>query len=106
MKRRFAGIFRTKTRSEWESIFNGKDACVAAVLSPREAANGAHMKARQSFTHAFGVLQPSPAPRFSRTPGAISRPPPVPGEDADEALADWGFGLESIRALRQGGVLG
>jgi alpha-methylacyl-CoA racemase len=106
MKRRFAAIFRTKTRSEWESTFNGKDACVAAVLSPREAANGAHMKARQSFTHAFGVLQPSPAPRFSRTPGAINRPPPAPGEGADEALADWGFGPESIRALRQGGVLG
>jgi alpha-methylacyl-CoA racemase len=106
MKRRFAEIFRRKTRSEWESIFEGKDACVAAVLSPREAASGAQMKARGSFTEAFGVLQPSPAPRFSRTPGAISRPPPTPGEHTEAALADWGFAPERIRALHENGALG
>jgi alpha-methylacyl-CoA racemase len=106
MKRRFAEIFRRKTRSEWESVFEGKDACVAAVLSPREAASGAQMRARGSFTEAFGVLQPSPAPRFSRTPGAISRPPPAPGEHTDAALADWGFAPDRIRGLRQSGALG
>jgi alpha-methylacyl-CoA racemase len=106
MKQRFAAIFRTKTRAEWESIFDGKDACVAAVLSPHEAPEAAHMKARQSFTRAFGVLQPSPAPRFSRTPGAIRRPPPAPGEHTDEALEDWGFERQSIQALRRGGAFG
>jgi alpha-methylacyl-CoA racemase len=106
MKQRFAAVFRTKTRSEWEAIFEGKDACVAPVYSPREAPEGAHMKTRQAFSEAFGVLQPAPAPRFSRTPGAIRRPPPVPGEHTDQALADWGFAPERIAALRQGGAFG
>jgi alpha-methylacyl-CoA racemase len=106
MKQRFASIFKTKTRSEWESIFDGKDACVAAVLSPLEAPQSAHMKARRSFSEAFGVVQPSPAPRFSRTPGAIGGPPPLPGQHTDEALADWGIERERIRALRQDGALG
>ncbi len=106
MKLRFAALFRTKTRSEWEAVFDGKDACVAAVLSPREAAAGGHMKARRAFSEAFGVVQPAPAPRFSRTPGAISRPPPAPGQHTEEALADWGFAQERIEALRRNGAFG
>jgi len=106
MKERFRAIFRTKSRAEWETVFEGKDACVAAVLSPREAAEGPHMKTRRAFSDAFGVLQPSPAPRFSRTPGAISRPPPAPGQHTDEALGDWGFAADTIRTLRRGGAVG
>jgi alpha-methylacyl-CoA racemase len=106
MKRRFAAIFRTKTRAEWEVIFADKDACVAPVLSPKEAMTGAHLKARGAFTEVAGVVQPAPAPRFSRTPGAIRRPPPTPGQHTAEALADWGFTEARIRELTEAGTIG
>ena len=100
MKERFAALFATKTRAEWEAVFEGTDACVAPVLSPWEAPSNPHMRARGTFTEVAGVVQPSPAPRFQGTPGAIRRPPPNPGQHGDEALADWGVGADEVAALR------
>jgi alpha-methylacyl-CoA racemase len=105
MKRRFAGIFRAKSRAEWEKIFEGTDACVSPVLSPTEAAEDPHARSRGSFADAGGVLQPAPAPRFSRTPAGLSRLPPLPGADTDEALAFWGVPEERIAALRAAGAI-
>jgi alpha-methylacyl-CoA racemase len=105
MKRRFADIFRTKSRAEWERIFEGTDACVSPVLSPTEAAEDPHARSRGSFADAGGVLQPAPAPRFSRTPAGLSRLPPLPGADTDEALACWGVPKERIAALRAAGAI-
>jgi alpha-methylacyl-CoA racemase len=36
----------------------------------------------------WGVLQPAPAPRFARTPGAIQGPPPAPGQHTADILAE------------------
>jgi alpha-methylacyl-CoA racemase len=105
MKRRFADIFRTKSRAEWDKIFEGTDACVSPVLSPTEAAEDPHARSRGSFANAGGVLQPAPAPRFSRTPAGLSRLPPLPGADTDEALALWGVSEERIAALRAAGAI-
>ena len=58
-----------------------------------------------TFTEIGGVVQPAPAPRFSRTPPAIAGPPPAPGEHTDEALADWGFSPAEIDALRTSAVI-
>ena len=91
MKERFAAVFATKTRHEWEEIFEGSDACAAPVLSPAEAPDHPHNRFRGTFTEVAGVVQPSPSPRFGRTPGSIRRPPPNPGQHGDEALADWGL---------------
>jgi alpha-methylacyl-CoA racemase len=100
MKERFAALFATRTRAEWESVFDGSDACVAPVLSPTEAPNHPHMRARGTFTEVAGVVQPGPAPRFGVTPGSIRRPPPNPGQDGDEALVDWGLGQAEVAELR------
>ncbi len=100
MKERFASIFLTKTRDEWTSIFDGTDACVAPVLSMTEAPDHPHNRHRGTFTEVAGVVQPSPAPRFTKTPGAIRCPPPNPGQHGDEALQDWGFDVEEIAELR------
>jgi alpha-methylacyl-CoA racemase len=105
MKRRFADIFRTKTRAEWEQVFAGTDACVSPVLSPVEAAENPHARSRGSFSDAGGVLQPAPAPRFSRTPAALFRAPSMPGADTYEALAQWGVPGERVAALRAAGAI-
>ena len=105
MKERFAAIFASKTRAEWESVFEGTDACVAPVLSMSEASEHPHNRFRGTFCEVAGVLQPSPAPRFAATPGSIRWPPPNPGQRADEALADWGLGEEEIAELRGSGAI-
>jgi alpha-methylacyl-CoA racemase len=105
MKTALAEVFRAKTRDEWSQIFEGSDACVAPVLTALEAPNHPHLRARRTFTVANGALQPSPAPRFSRTPEAIARPPAVPGAHTDGALRDWGFSETEIRSLRDRGAI-
>jgi alpha-methylacyl-CoA racemase len=104
-KERFAEIFRTRTRDEWCEILEGTDACFAPVLSLTEAPQHPHNVERQTFTERNGVVQPSPAPRFSRTPGDIQRPPSFPGQHTDEALADWGFDPDRIAQLREAGAI-
>jgi alpha-methylacyl-CoA racemase len=105
MKERFAAIFAGKTRAEWEAVFDGSDACAAPVLSPAEATNHPHNKARQTFTEVAGVTQPSPSPRFSSTPGSIRRPPPNPGQNGDEILTEWGLRADEIANLRTSGAI-
>jgi alpha-methylacyl-CoA racemase len=105
MKERFARVFATKTRQEWEEIFAGSDACAAPVLSPAEAPDHPHNRVRGTFTEVAGVVQPSPSPRFSATPGSIRRPPPNPGQHGDEALGDWGVDEADIAGLRKSGAI-
>ena len=105
MKERFAGIFKTRTRDEWDEVFAGSDACAAPVLSPLEAPSHPHIAARDTFVEVAGITQPAPAPRFSRTTSEISCPPPVAGQDTDEALADWGIDTGRVEALRQAGAI-
>ncbi|MDX6259171.1 MAG: alpha-methylacyl-CoA racemase [Kribbellaceae bacterium] len=80
--------FAQRTQAEWTEIFDGTDACVSPVLRP--AADHPHLVARGTFVDNDGVRQPAPAPRFSRTPTELGRPPARPGEHTREALADWG----------------
>ncbi|GGQ19100.1 CaiB/BaiF CoA transferase family protein [Streptomyces roseolilacinus] len=84
-----AARFRTRDRAEWTALFEDTDACVAPVLSLREAPGHPHLAARSTFTAHGGLTQPAPAPRFSATPGSVRRPPARPGADADEVARDW-----------------
>ncbi len=105
MKQRMAALFRTRTRDEWCRILEGSDVCFAPVLGIGEAAEHPHNVQRGTFVKPGGQLQPAPAPRFSRTPGAIQGPPVHAGERADEALAEWGVAAERVRKLRDAGAL-
>jgi len=100
MKERLAALFRTRTRDEWCRIMEGSDVCFAPVLSLREAPAHSHNVARNVFVEVEGALVPAPAPRFSRTPARIQRPPAVPGEHTDEVLGEWGFSPAEISRLR------
>jgi alpha-methylacyl-CoA racemase len=103
LRERFAAAFRTRTRAEWDEVFAGTDACVAPVLSLREAAGHPHLVARGTFVEHDGTTQPAPAPRFSRTPARIDGPAAQPGEHTRAALADWGF--TDVDALLAEGVI-
>jgi alpha-methylacyl-CoA racemase len=106
LKARFAEVIRTKTRDEWCAIMEGSDVCFAPVVSLAEAADHPHNRARRNFVEVAGIRQPAPAPRFGRTPGAVSAPPVTPGADTERALADWGMPADDIAALKQVGAIG
>jgi alpha-methylacyl-CoA racemase len=105
MKERFTAIFKSKTRDEWTGIFDGTDACVAPVLSPWEAHEHPHNIARSTYIEVDGAVQPAPAPRFSRTPSAVSKPPSPPGADTVSALVEWGVDEGIVAKLRASGAL-
>ena len=73
----FTELFHTRTRDEWCELLEGTDVCFAPVLPMSEAAQHPHVVARGTIVEVDGVQQPAPAPRFSRTPGAIQRPAPT-----------------------------
>ena len=100
MKQRMAALIKTKTRDEWCALLEGTDACFAPVLGPDEAAVHPHNRERGTFTEFAGVVQPAPAPRFSRTAPEIAGPPPGPGQHTEQALLDWGFSADEIAILR------
>jgi alpha-methylacyl-CoA racemase len=99
-KARLAAVFRTKTRDEWCELLEHTDACFAPALAPTEAPDHPHNRARHTFLRIDDVPQPAPAPRFSRTPATVARPPTHSGDDDDEALAAWGFTAAEIDELR------
>ncbi|MFJ8826794.1 CaiB/BaiF CoA transferase family protein [Streptomyces sp. NPDC102467] len=85
-----AARFKQRTRDEWTAVFEGSDACVAPVLSLREAPDHPHLAARGTFVDHGGITQPAPAPRFSGTPTAVRSGPALPGADTAAVARDWG----------------
>ena len=103
LRARIAQRFSTKTMAEWTAVFEGTDACVAPVVSLSEAHDHPHLAARGTFVSDNGVVQPAPAPRFSRTPAALGEPPAAPGQHTRSALADWG--IDDVEDLIGRGVV-
>ena len=97
-----ARTFKTRPRAEWCELLEGTDACVAPVLTMAQAPEHAHMRARGVFIEIDGVVQPAPAPRFSRTEPRTPTPPVAP--DAKSALRGW-FEPADIEGLQRSGVL-
>jgi alpha-methylacyl-CoA racemase len=91
--------FAERSRAKWCELLEGSDGCFAPVLDIGEAAAHPQHAARKAFLEIGGVLQPAPAPRFSRTPQAMPPPPEGPGHSSREILQDWGFTTERIDAL-------
>jgi alpha-methylacyl-CoA racemase len=98
LKERFAAVFATRSRDEWAARLEPAEACATAVLALHEAPRHPHNVVRGTFVEVDGRVQPAPAPRFSRTPGAIRQPPA-------DALAAWGVAPETIERLRAAGAI-
>lgn len=96
LKEIFAEAVRRRTLADWLSRAEGLNACVSPVLDALEAPSHPHHVARGTFLELDGLVQPAPAPRFSRTPATVDRRPPVPGEHTTEALTSWGFDAAQV----------
>lgn len=102
----FTQKFREKTRDEWCEIMAGSEVCFAPVLSMAEAPQHPHMKARGTFVELDGVVQPAPAPRFSRTKPEIRHSAGSSEQQAGDVLRDWGFSAAEVAELRAAGAIG
>lgn len=102
----FVSIFASKSRDAWCEIFSGTNTCFAPVLSLAEAPLHEHNQARTTFVEVDGIVQPAPAPRFSRTESEISSAPAKSNDSDLELLTDWGFTDDDIGRLRTAGAFG
>jgi len=104
-RRRFTEAFASRTRDEWAAAFEGTDACVTPVLGLEEAPGHPHLAARGTFVEQDGTALPAPAPRFSRTPGAVRGAARRPGADTRAVLSDWGFSADEVGELLAAGAV-
>ena len=104
-RQKMEAIFKTKTRDQWCELLEGTDVCFAPVLNLEEAPDHPHNKERNTFVSFEGVTQPAPAPRFSRTQGAIQSSANLTGENSEEILEKWGFTSDQISNLRENCVI-
>jgi alpha-methylacyl-CoA racemase len=105
LRRRLEGVMLSKTRDEWCAIMEHTDICFAPVLTLSEAAQHPHNVARGTFIEVDGVVQPGPAPRFSRTKPEVSRAAAFPGQHSRAILADWGLTAVTIESLIASGAV-
>lgn len=105
LKAKLTALFKKKTRQEWCSLMEGTDICFAPVLDMAEAPDHPHNQARGNFTVIEGVIQPAPAPRFSRTNAEIGCPPAFPGQHSEAILQDWGFTADDIASLKSDRII-
>ena len=103
LKSKLEAVIKTKTRDEWDAIMLGSDVCYAPVLSLAEAPKHPHNVARQTFVEVSGIVQPAPAPRFSRTVQAVQGPPE--GASSEAALKAWGFSDGDVAKLSSSGAI-
>ncbi|MCW2845944.1 MAG: L-carnitine dehydratase/bile acid-inducible protein [Nocardioides sp.] len=95
--------FLARPMAEWTEVFEGTDACVAPVVKLSEAPDHPHMRAREVFVERDGLVQPQPAPRFSRTRSSLTTPPSATaGSETRAALAAWG--IADVDALLESGA--
>jgi alpha-methylacyl-CoA racemase len=103
LREQIAARFRERTQAEWAEVFDGTDACCTPILPLTEAAEHPHLKARGTYVTREGLLQPAPAPRFSRTEPSLTSGPSVPGGQSRAALEAWGIG--GVDALIESGAV-
>jgi alpha-methylacyl-CoA racemase len=105
LARRYAEVFKTRTRDEWCTVFADSDACFAPVLAMKEVGAHPHNAARATFVERDGVVQPAPGPRFSRTPPEIGGPSKAAGADSEAVLRAAGYSPSEVAAFIEKGVV-
>ena len=102
-KKALKEIFLKKTQQEWCDLMEGTDICFAPVLNMAEAPEHPHNKARDTFIELEGIIQPAPAPRFSRTVPEVYPAPAYVGEHTEEVLKSIGMQDSDIEDLKASG---
>ena len=73
LKAKLAAVVLSKTQQQWCDLLEGTDVCFAPVLDLLEAPNHHHMQSRKAYLKLNGMVQPAPAPKFSRTVSEVKQ---------------------------------
>jgi len=98
-------LFKSKTQSQWNDLLENTDVCYAPVLSINEVREHPHMKARNNFISIEDVVQPTPAPRFSKTNSDTPKKAPKLGENNEEILLQLGYTDDDIKSFKERGII-
>lgn len=93
LRQKLTERFRSRPRQHWVNLLDGTDACFAPVLSPAEAAEYPHNRARAIFGPDGA---PGPAPRFARAQTPVPAPGRTPGADTDAVLGTLGLSADDL----------
>ena len=105
-KTKIAQKIKTRTRDEWSGMFAGTESCFSPVLDLEEAPRHPHLRERATYVEIDGVVQPAPAPRFSRSvPPPPQRARPWNRDEAEDILSPWLDGAD-VLAARDAGTIG
>lgn len=99
LKQKITEVFLQKTRAEWCELMEGTDICFAPVLDMEEAQSHPHNVARETYIRVGGMMQPAPAPRFSRTAPQVRHPARAYGADTEAVLNELGYSEEQLAAV-------
>lgn len=105
MRARFTAAFLERTQADWIALMEGSDACFAGIASMADAPSHPHNIARGTFVTIDDVIQPAPAPRFSKTPGEIQQTDPAVGAHNVSGLLDWGLSDAEVATLEACGAI-
>ena len=108
--RRFAEVFRTRTRDEWVELLMERDTCTAPVYAISELVHDRNLLHRGMI---IDVEHPSDGPmkqagimvKLSETPGEIRPVDPQPADFTEPILSEAGYDAERIAELREAGVV-
>ena len=106
LSEKLSAIFLQKSQEEWCALMEGTDVCFAPVLTFKEAPNYPPNVERETYIEVDGLVQPAPAPRFSRTPSNVKHGVRGLGEDTESVLTNIGMNADEIKSLRSKGVIG
>lgn len=106
------GVFKTKTRQEWEAFASEHECCLEPILELDEALSSDLVKAREMVVEIEqpgvegGVRQLGVPVKLSRTPGNPGRmPAPALGEHTEAVLRDAGVPESEIATLLESGAV-
>jgi len=105
MKEKLTAVFKQKTQAQWCELMEGTDVCFAPVVNFMDAPKHPANVARDVYIEVDGLMQPAPAPRFSRTPSQVQHGAHDPGQDTDAVLTAMGFAEQELASLKAAGAI-
>ncbi len=99
-------LFRTRPATEWMELLQRHDVPVSLCLTPKEASEAEHVRARR-MVHGSGTEATVPFPVWAdgQRGGRMERPAPQLGQDTADILTEIGFSKAEVGDFKRAGIV-